>query len=269
MLKIRPRPATLCALALACMGSQAAAPVGTIPLSSRNGLSFADLRVGEVQVQAQFDLGGYQTLALSAEDLKAVQAEASGAQTRAQSHDGSVHQSRSFLFSKVELGTLRWPGVEGGQAAPGKRSYFGYGLLKDYLVVVDYPKHELRLFPSGDGEAMDRECGSGRFELDDSLGVIRARVDLDAQPMNALLDTGANFSVVRPSALHLELPPADAKPSLHRLTALRLGSLHIAVLQAALVEFKAPPVDMVLGANFFQGRVLCLDGKARRGSWRD
>ncbi len=74
----------------------------------------------------------------------------------------------------------------------------------------------------------------------------------------------------RPSALGMQLEQyvPGTQPKMHVLESVQLDEARFGALDAVLIEFKAPPVDMVLGANFFQGKAVCLDGLAHRGSAR-
>lgn len=58
------------------------------------------------------------------------------------------------------------------------------------------------------------------------------------------------------------------QPQLFDLESLQLSQIRIGALKAALIEFKAPNVDIVLGANFFQDKIVCLDPARQVGGIR-
>ena len=226
--------------------------------------------INHVPLSLLLDLGGFDTISLNKADSAKVGAQGKDQRRQASLFDGKLQEYQGLHFKAVTVGNAEFGEVEGSALSGEGNSYVGAGLLEKWLVVLDYPHSQVRLYKSGNSQALERECGTTTFPVDVRRGVFQTYMRTEGKLVTAAFDTGANFSVIRPSALNLrgaEHYP-DSSPEIHKLREIRINRAKISELSAALIEFKAPPVDIVLGTNFFQGRRVCLDGPAHIGAMR-
>ncbi len=254
-----------------CMAQLPQAATGApIPFELKGGRPMIQARLNGVPVGLLLDMGGYATVALIPKDAQAVGARRTDATQTSTTYDGRSQAATGLHFDSLMLGPIDFGAVTGSETPGAKTSYVGAGLLGKHLMVLDYPHQQLRLYASGDKEALRRECGASTFTVNVVRGVLQSQLVAQGKTLTAAWDTGANFSVIRPSALNLQVPDyvPGTQPSMQVLESVQINQNPFGNLNAALIEFKAPPVDMVLGANFFQGRVVCLDGPAQVGAAR-
>jgi len=146
-----------------------AKPIGRIAFTvDDTGLPTFEAVVNGQKVRLFLDTGGYKTLALKQEAIARLGLPYEGASQKANDAQRQTYISRSFTASSLKAGSLDLTAIHGADLPPMEGShsypqdgYIGYGLLKDYLLVFDYPMGELRLFSKDDLHAMQTECGDG------------------------------------------------------------------------------------------------------------
>ena len=247
-------------------------PGATIALQLQEGRPFVRAEINQVPLSLLVDLGGYDTVALNQADAgkAGAQPQLSPNETLGgfSTFDGKRQQSSVSRFREVLVGGVPFGEVRGSIFGGEGTSYVGAGLLGKSLLVFDYAKQQLRLYQSGDAQALRRECGANTFPVDVRRGVFLTYLRVEGKTLVAAFDTGASFTVMRPSVWQLD--PVDyvpgTTPQIRRLHGLRINDAEIKELNAALIEFKGPPVDIVLGTNFFTNRRVCLDSGAHVGA---
>jgi hypothetical protein len=267
-MQIRPLMAALAGWGLLAICHAQDRPEATIPFELRGGRPFVSAEINHVRVSLLLDFGGYDTIALNKADAGASGAQGTESTHTFSSFDGKSQKSSGLHFKSVTLGDAAFPEVDGSSLDGEASSYVGAGLLGKKLVVLDYVQNQVRLYRSGDARALERECGRNTFPVDLPRGVFQTYLQTEGKLLTAAFDTGANFSVIRPSVLNLKAREyiSGSSPEIHQLHGVRLNQVDIGDLGSALIEFKGPPVDIVLGTNFFQGRRVCLDGPAHIGA---
>jgi len=73
-------------------------------------------------------------------------------------------------------------------------------------------------------------------------------IEVDGHPLSALIDTGSTHSLIK----------IDAGPQRVSRAVLRIGEIEIPDFVFIDVPLQGPPVDAILGANFFAGRKVHL-----------
>jgi hypothetical protein len=260
----------LTAMALVCADCAAVQPGSgqIIPFELTQGRPFVRASINGKPVTLLLDLGAYDTLALNHADTDATAATRTATNGAFLDAEGKRHDVTGLHLDKLIIGATSFGTIDGSVVTGEGHSYIGAGLFKKNLLVFDYPHHQLRLYNSGDASALRRECGTRTFPLDVKNSLLKSYLYTDGKVLTAAFDTGANYSVLRPSALKLNLaePLPGAQPAMHSLQSVHLNQSRLDRLETVLIEFKGPPVDIVLGANFFEGRVVCLDGAAGVGA---
>lgn len=196
-------------------------------------------------------------------------------------------------------------------ATPPPRGVLGGDLLRHFVLGLDYRARRAALFagapgpswpPSavgpvvsvpltlaGAGELSLPGEGSGRASVADTW-VLIAGVQVEGRAVTAVLDSGASFTLVRPSLLQaldgagpprrslccpaLDLAEAAAPARLLRLSRVGVGGAEVSVLPAAVLgddglfdalgQAVGRRVDLVLGGSFLRRFALTLDYPARR-----
>lgn len=236
-----------------------------VPFTLDSNLPVVRATVSGKPVSLILDLGGFSALALTKEALRTAPVKFSGMSQSWRNAMGQVFTTRLFTAPDLDAGELKIGTVNGIELAsqPGANGmkqdgYIGFGLLRHYLAVFDYPDQELRLYTAGSAGAMKSECGDNLFHIDIANGVVQSRIVTDKGQLIYQWDTGSSESMVRPSVL--DMTPSSTKP-VDSFATFRflIGSHDFGRTRLTLREFAAPNVDGVLGTDFLESKTLCID----------
>lgn len=231
------------------------------------GLPTVVVKINGAPVILFLDYGGYAQLAVKTEALGLTAVRFTGDVQKSRDAQGHERVSRKFIAQALSAGSGNWHDVSGTDlpASPAFRfpqsGYLGFGLMKSYLAVFDYAGKELRLYPSGDRKALDRECGSSTFPISVVDGVTQAKAKTKNGERTFQFDTGSNMDLVRPASVPGEPPKPGTQID---FKGFQLGS-SIADRSFLVIPYQAPDVDGVLGRPFFAEHVVCLDPTAGVG----
>jgi hypothetical protein len=232
----------------------------SLKLLKAGRLAFVEGTINGQPVRLLIDLGSFQALGLSRSAMDRVAADRHAEADYWVDAQGNRFESRRFTAKDLSVGGLRVASLDGSEflSASTERlradGLIGFGLLKHYSLVFDYPREELRLYASSSTSLFDADCGGDRFEIRLSNGVVETVLPADSRRLIFQLDTGSTDNVLRPSSV--DRSSADA---LHTIRRLVVGARDIGPLVFRLNEFRAPAVDGVLGHDFFDARKVCLD----------
>jgi hypothetical protein len=239
-----------------------------IPFETNDtGLPTVVVKIDSVPVTLFLDYGGYAELAVKTEALGPTSVRFTGDVQKSRDAQGHEHVSRKFIAQTLSIGAGSWRDVSGTElpASPAFRfpqsGYLGFGLMKSYLAVFDYPRNELRLYPPGDRRALNKECGSSTFPISVVDGVTQTTVNTAFGERTFQFDTGSNMDLLRPAAVPGEPPKPGTQIDVR---AFQLGG-STADRSFLVIPYQAPDVDGVLGRPFFSGHVVCLDPTAGVG----
>jgi len=233
-------------------------------LESRSNLPTVMATVAGKPVSLLLDLGGYHAIALKPVVAQALAVDFGGGNRTLGDSSGVERISRDFTASKLVVGDLVLDHLEGGELRGHDNlpqdGYLGLGLLQNYLVVFDYPKEELRLYPAGASAAMQAECGHTVIPIMVEGGVVLSSADTDRGMFKFVWDTGSSWNMLRPAALG-ERPTGmlGQQPPSFSTSKLVLGGRDFGAASFPLVPFTAPDADGFLGTPFFSSKVVCLD----------
>jgi hypothetical protein len=262
--------------ALACASwahtAHAEPPQAQIRFSVQTQLPAFTATVAGVPLLLFVDLGGFSPIALTPAALANIAVTFSGKSMRSRDSTGATFERRSFVAPDVVVGGTGVGSLEGTELPPfpsgspmnAFAGYLGFGFLQRFLLVFDYPEGVLTLYRSGDTEAMARSCGPNRFAIKVANGVVQSSIDTEKGPLVFHWDTGSSESVLRPSAIGLSASASD--PALQSFAKFELGGKNLGRTIFSLREFRAPAVDGVLGNDFLESRVLCIDVQQRVGA---
>jgi hypothetical protein len=259
------------ALLAASTATCASGDIGTTPLripfhlDSRSNLPTVTASISGKPVSLLLDLGGYHAIALKPAVAQALSVDFGGGNKTLGDSSGAERTSRDFTASKLVVGDLALGHMEGGELRGHDNlpqdGYLGLGLLQGYLAVFDYPKEELRLYPTGSSAAMQAECGQSIIPVTLEGGVVLSSVDTDRGTFKFVWDTGSSWNMLRPTALGekpADMVPGQRPPSFST-SKLVLGGRDFGAASFPLIQFSAPDADGFLGTPFFKSKVTCLD----------
>lgn len=258
------------ALLGACATVPTASPLAELELDIRDRLSYVTVPVAGVPLRLMVDLGGFAAIALTTDELARVTVTPRDGKIVSLNAAGEKVAARRFSVPSLAMGALPMNDVDGielvysgtpGTTPPERNGYIGLGLLRDYLVVVDYPRRRLRLHRGGDAIALKRECGDTTFRIALGHGFVQSTAHLPFGPRSFIWDTGATTNLLRPAAL----PPGvagtsvDDGPPVLDLRDVVVEDRTLGAMPFRVFDFSAPDVDGYLGFDVFARHRVCFD----------
>ncbi len=271
----------IAAVAFLTAGCAADSPVPVspirIPVELHGGMPTVSVGIAGKTLKLFVDSAGYNAIALTSDELRDVPVKYSGESTRSTNASGEIYESRRFVAPDVVLGGVAIGDLDGGEfvfpaaaAPPDRNGYIGFALLSRFLFVLDYPNHEIRLYPSGSTAAFSRECGAKQFDIDIVNGVAQSVAHTSEGALAFSWDTGSTRRVIRPAAIGVaaEGAPRMRSTRTHRMTRFVLGAKDAGPQDFVVIDYPGIGVDGVLGTDFFRSRVVCLDFPQGAGAFR-
>jgi hypothetical protein len=220
------------------------------------------------------DLGGAYPLFLTAAEMDEVQIRAVTGQARFADVAGNVFMSRKFNAETVQLSGLDLGALSGVEASgplpPAGNGSIGRKALVGHLLVLDYKQGELRLYRAGDAVALEQECGSMLFPIDDDGSVLSTIVSTELGYLRMGWDTGFPFSAIQkqrvPNAMKLE--PVPGGPDRVSVGKMSVNGAVLPEHGVAAIDFIGPAVDGFFGFDTFKLAKVCLDATAKVGAIR-
>ena len=243
-------------------------PLAEIPIEIRHRLPTVDVVVSGQVFRLFLDLGGNRAISLTPSEIARATVRLSDRADQFRNSHGQVLSSRRFVAEEVYLGSFLLGDLEGGESIfgdsvpPDRNGYIGMPVLGRYLFVVDYPNKRVRLYESGNVEALTAECGRETFPIRLNNGIAVSTGSTEYGDRLFLWDTGSTDNVIRPSALPPEKAVGlriDDGPPVATLKKLRLSNRDVGEQRFRVIAFGAPDVDAVLGADLFAALRVCLD----------
>lgn len=248
------------------------APIATIPIEIRSGIPTVSVSVAGRPLYLMVDLGGHQGISLTAPELEQVTVRYLPTTSKSQNAKGEKLEARRFVAPNVVLGNLALGDIEGGESIfgtsvpPDRNGYIGEPVLGRYLLVLDYPSKQIRLYRSGDSVALQSECGINTFAVDFANGIATSTASTEFGELEFVWDTGTTHNFLRPAAnatLEKLGRRIDEGPPVVTVSSVVLGGKDFGPQEFRLVPFAAPQVDGYLGAGLMSSHKVCLDiGKA-------
>jgi predicted aspartyl protease len=256
---------------------QAREPI-RLPLTVIQSNPVTTISVGGRTVQAIVDTGGDGAITLSKEILGSVGAVSLEETLVGTDYLGREHMRPRFRVPLVTIGGHTFQNmvvVQAPDRAEGNRppvpNGIGRQLLSQYFVIVDYAGASITLWPSSAKSTASMNCGRTRIPMEHTEEDGLVVTDFDAQPVQVRLlwDTGATYSVL-PQAMAEKLgleTIARGNTKFWQAKTLSVGTHDFGPLEFVVVPAKLPgDFDGMLGRNFFEHHVVCLDYK-RRDVW--
>jgi len=273
---LRPAiPLTLVVLAALNPPVEAACS-GAVPLRLTHGLPVATIDIQQVPVDLLLDLGGFETVSLTANALDRVHPTFTGKTRRFENARGDRLVAREYRLSQVALGPHVFEDLVGSEhvfapdlAPPIEAGYLGLGLLRHFHLTIAYGRGELGL--------VDRRCAAPELpeggpwrqvRLESQKDGLRISAAVDGKRRRLVLDTGASYSTIRPAAAPREGRRSVGDMELFTPSSLVVGGDEVPGIDFAVVDLPGPGTDGILGCNFFAEHEVVVDLDARSVAFR-
>ena len=265
-------------LALSLQASTAVVPHGTdpihLPLTIIQSNPVTTITVGERTVQAIVDTGGG-ALKLSKEVLDSVGAVSLGDSVVSTDASGHEFEHRRFRVPVATIGGHTFHDIVAIQAPETGRPPIPNGIgrqfLSQYFVVVDYAGADITLWPPDTKNLVQTKCGRTRIPMEhteEDNRLVVSNFETESGHIRLLWDTGATYSALPETiAEKLRLPTIVRGPGSPKFYQSKM--LSAAGQDLGPVEFVVLPLKLsgdfegMLGWNFFEHHVVCLDYKQR------
>jgi len=239
-----------------------------VPLSFSSKLPKVRVEMGDATVMVRLDTGAYDFgISLADKDFGPAHVKVTGT-THWKDARGNELQGRTFVVPELRIGGLTVHDVSGTELVfapdfvpPDRDGKLGFAFLRNYAVALDFSSAQMRIYPADSSRAPD-ECEQGHVSLSVASAGLLSTLGTEFGRMRLRWDTGAPGNQLTPRSMKIN-PDADPYGRQVRLHNVSLGSVHLPLLSAQVVDLKIPGVDGVLGADFFAGHRVCLDVKHR------
>lgn len=265
----------LARLAHAASGSErltgATAEPVIVPIEIRDNFPILMANVNGLEIPLKFDLGDGDSLVLQEAVLDQLGATATGETAKMRGIDG-VFETPLYTVSHVRLGTATFVNVvaradvRAGDYEPGKqgeKGFLGTGLLKGYLIRLDYRRREMTLVPRFEGSREFKSCTGVEVPFLPewkSAPVTEALTDWG----RAVLwwDTGSPVSALRESFVQGPKPEREDETATTKRFV--LGDTDFGPVEFNFWAMELPKFDGLVGYNFFEHHVVCVDFPGHR-----
>lgn len=249
-------------------------PVAEIQIGMRNRLPTTTVTISGKSLPLFLDLGAAGSVNLTTGELATTAPKYFGDVVSIVTANGTHYDARRYVLSDVVIGGAHFGGIEGIESViypggpPDRNGNLGVAFLGKYLLVVDYPAHRVRLYDSGDEQAMRSECGSSEFSIDLVDGVAESIGSTESGRLRFMWDTGSTDNVIRSSVLPKSYQKShkNAESAYAVVNSIQLDNVDIGTSKFRVIEFPEPDVDAVFGTDFFAVHRVCIDLIKRKGA---
>jgi predicted aspartyl protease len=228
------------------------------------------ITVGDRAVQAIVDTGGG-ALQLTRDILNSAGAVRLGESIVSTNAMGQHAQQQRYRVPQVTVGDQTFHDIVAVEAAEASgapiQNTIGRQFLSQFIVVVDYASAAITLWPLETKKLPAKQCGGARIPMertaeDNQFAV--GEFKTTAGHLRLLWDTGATYSTL-PVALakRLSLPTGvrgPGSPPFFEATEFSAAGHKFEPVEFVLLPLELPrDFDGMLGQNFFDRHVVCLD----------
>jgi Aspartyl protease len=261
------------AASFVAVGCAAADRPLVVPITLIGHFPVVEVTINGSTVPLIFDSGSSASVALTQAVLDRVNASPTGTSSRAVDAQGNVLVYPKYSIGRVQIGAAIFTDVVGQldvhdpsyQATQvGQQGFLGTSLLKDYRVVLDYPRLRMTLVPSGGSKDEATDCtGTAVTFAPQWHGEPVAEVGTDSGRVVVWWDTGTPTSVL--SKRFIEATGSPQSQATWTSRRLALGDADFGPWQFEIWDVSLPHgFEGFIGYDFFAKHVVCMDFPARR-----
>ena len=247
-------------------------PMAELPVSTdRNRLDVTG-RINGTDTPLVIDTGAERTVMSAATAVALLLPRSKISATRLAGIAGTV--SNADVFADMALGNAEVRQRFALADIPGIGGLVGADVLSGFDVEFDLPTHRVRLWHAANCGAMDLPWSGPRSTIPVHVaggGQLRLPVTIDGKPVDAMLDSGAAFSLLQTDAarrLGVTQAALSADPAvmvrgvdggvigvrMHRFSALDVGGATIPAPLIGVGDSQLGTVEMILGLDYLRGR---------------
>ncbi|MBN2133879.1 MAG: aspartyl protease family protein [Sedimentisphaerales bacterium] len=246
-----------------------------VPLTIESRLPVIPVTIGGVEVPLTLDTGGFEEIALSPTALQNLDVRYTGRRIWSVGVHGLLAPSfaREFVIPEMHIGNMRLTDVPGhefhfsdlrlaNEPPPAlKNGIVGLALLGRFKLIIDYPAGVCVLSTDGRCPPQYRPetWPSCEIDLSDPNIGIQSTVAADGRELRCVWDTGASYSIIRPGIANSEMLTQRKSQPFARFSRLLLADHDCGPFEFAEFDFRQPPVDAIIGYNFFREHIVFLD----------
>lgn len=262
--------------------------VAELPLITANRQALVDIGINGQTARLLLDTGAGQSVLTRATAMRLGLRMKSGVVVPTHGVGGT---SRDYpvIATDLRLGALALPdrvtavvpdriGTPGGSNPDG---LLGMDILRAYDLDLDLAQHRLTLYRGPACPKVPLPMPGPATVVETALtaqGHLVMRASLDGRPVLAMLDTGAQHSVVTTRAANLSpaalaadpivslfgVGPNSAAAHMHRFTSITIGRETIPTPALIVLNSTPPDYDMVIGMDFLSDRRLWISAATGR-----
>lgn len=231
------------------------------PFEIVNGAPQIKATIDGQEASLLLDLGGAGELSLKQSfvakaSLKKLESEEASADAFGERVRSGTYRVASFTSGDVHEENL----IAGiWNSGSGTDGYLGIGYMRKFRIVFDYPKRELRLYRRSMNGSSSTQCDGKPIPLKVYGTLIYTEAKTDFGIRLFALDTGANVNVLATTQKPEGEISSAASNQLHYYKEFSLNGQDLIPGRFAKVDIRMPLVSGVLGKDFFETRVVCLD----------
>lgn len=239
-----------------------------LDLIFRDAGPIVDLRIGEKKIPVLFDLGGFSTISLTESVLSQLPVQFTGGTRKFSDAYGQVFTTRDYIIPECSLGGIQLRDIEATEdkfnqhiTDEAQNGYLGLGVLRHFQIILDYQRHKAVLWQ---GDTLPPQYASMEFSYQPFTHEMQSSLIIDDEKREVEWDTGANVSLIKTNDVPKgRLANIDGR-QLFIANNLEAGGDLIGSLDFVVLDFNEPPVDAIIGHNFFAKHVVFLDFAKKR-----
>jgi len=260
-------------LAASCSTAPPPAPpepevgVVRIPLTLEKGMAWVNASAQGKPLRLLVDLGGFDAVALTPEELKGLEPAWTGREKVTFSAMGQAAKAREFELADFEVGGIKFPKVRGYEdllhgknRADSRSGYLGLGILRKFRVIIDYSARLLVLIWPDAPAPRDYDVANWpTIPFARSSDGVITRAKIEGVERQMVWDTGASHCVLK-SGLHGDA--AVRKMSGHlfvTVNSFEVVGREAGPMDFALLDFKEPRADGFIGFPYFVHHAVYID----------
>lgn len=251
-----------------------------------DGLPYTELMINNQKIKLLIDTGSSAALSLESEYIPHLPGITKRAEkAKYQNISGETFKARSYIINRLDLGGMRFSnlGVEeffnwgvtyqrSDNPSPARISYqgvIGTGFFAGKVVLFD-PLHN-RLLIATSEKALPEEykpvisTTQGKFTFKRGKIILPAR--LEGNENLAIVDTGANVSLMRPKLLNSSVMPIEecsvkfehGVACTRAKAGLTLAGQYLGIHRFYIYDIQGPKEDMLIGYDTIYDRQLLFD----------
>jgi hypothetical protein len=231
----------------------------TVPLQFEAGFPVIMARINGQKIPLMVDLAQTAPIALFPAAVDSV---------KPQPVDSQNQSVPLIRIQRLDIGDLTFTDVEGfvdsttpsqSTQPPLRQGAIGASLLRAFKVILDYRHKDMTLLQNRRAfNDIDACQGVKAPFLPDSTGAAVSAVHTELGDLVALWDTGASVSIIRKAAAaSRNAPLSNGQVTFQHLG---IGSADFGPLAMTVADYaQFPGTDAILGYNFFEQHVVCID----------